>query len=141
MNDPHLPDKTKHYLTGKTDVLSLDYNVAAALCYVPIPPINLLACIIWMLTEAKENKFLRFHAIQGLGLLGILIAGNVLVWIIGMLAFIPVIGGLFALLGGIAWFLIAAVWFGLSILLALKAKERELFKLPVIGDLADQYSN
>lgn len=141
MTDPHLPDKTKHYLPGKTDILSLDYNIAGALCYAPIPPVNLLACMVWMLTEPKENKFIRFHAIQGLGLLGVLIAGSILTTIIGILGQIPIIGGLFTLISGVGWFLIAAVWFIFSILMMLKARERELFKLPIIGDIADQYSD
>lgn len=47
---------------GKTKVLNMDQNVGALLCYLPICCINLIFAIIWLATEPRENKFLRFHA-------------------------------------------------------------------------------
>jgi hypothetical protein len=54
--------------TGQTKVLNLNYNTAALLCYIPTCCclINLIPCIIWLASEPRENKFLRFHALQGL---------------------------------------------------------------------------
>src|SRR5215470_10647083 len=52
--------------TGKTKVMNLDYNVAGLLAYLPICCINLIFSIIWLATEPKENRLLRFHSLQSL---------------------------------------------------------------------------
>ncbi|MBX3074027.1 DUF4870 domain-containing protein [Candidatus Obscuribacterales bacterium] len=134
------PDKTKHELVGTTQTLGLDYNVAALICYLPVPMFSLIAGIVWLMTEPKANLFVRFHAIQSLMLLGVLVVGNVAVYIVGLLSAIPVLGGIFAIISGLAWFGICAVWFIVSVVLMLKANQREMYKLPIIGDLAEQYA-
>ena len=53
-------------VSGKTQTLGLDYNVAAGLCYIPLCLINPIVPIIWIVTEPKSNKFVRFHAFQAL---------------------------------------------------------------------------
>lgn len=53
-------------LTGRTAVMNLDYKIAAILCYTPVLLIDIIAPIVWLKTEPKSNKELRFHAIQGL---------------------------------------------------------------------------
>src|SRR5215471_4644117 len=65
---------------GKTKTLNLDYGVAAMLNYIPtcFCCINVIPCILWLATEPKENRFLRFHSIQGLLLFGVW----VILWII-----------------------------------------------------------
>jgi uncharacterized membrane protein len=134
------PDKTRHELDGQTQTLGLDYNVAALVCYLPVPMFSLIAGIVWLMTEPKANLFVRFHALQSLMLFGLFIACNIVVYIVGMFTAIPFIGPIFALISGLAWVGVCGVWFIVSIVLMLKAKEREMYKLPVIGDLAEQYA-
>lgn len=137
MNDHQVPDKKKYELSGQTVIGNLDYGLAGALCYAPIPPINLAACLVVLFTEPESNKFLRFHAIQGLMLFGVLIVASIATNVINMFAAIPVIGGLFGLIGWLVWIALAGGWLLGSIMLALKAKEREMYKLPYVGDIAE----
>src|SRR2546423_14232566 len=58
---------------NKTKTLGFKYNVAALLCYLPtcLCCLNVIFGIIWLATEPKENRFVRFHAMQGLLLFGV----------------------------------------------------------------------
>jgi len=124
-------------MNGKT-ALGLDNNVGALLCYLNIClPIGLIYSIIVLVTD-KTNKLPRFHAFQSLLLTGaLLVIGIVFGIIMGIFTFAtksPILGfgfnGIFSL-----------VVLGLSIFMAMKAYQGDLFKLPVIGDLADKWSN
>ena len=124
-------------MNGKT-ALGLDNNVGALLCYLNIClPIGLIYSIIVLVTD-KTNKLPRFHAFQSLLLTGaLLVIGIVFGIIMGIFTFAtksPILGfgfnGIFSL-----------VVLGLSIFMAIKAYQGNLFKLPVIGDLADKWSN
>ena len=100
----------------------LNQNVAAMLCYLA----GWVTGLIFFLIE-KDNKFVRFHAMQSIITFGGLTA------LFMFAAFIPVLGWmLFPILG--------IVQLVLWILLMVKAYQGEKFKLPVIGDLAEQNS-
>ncbi len=129
--------------SGKTKVLNLDYNVAALLSYLPICCINLIASIIWLASEPKENRFLRFHALQSLMLIGL----SIVVWIIFMflgvgMMFSPssTVGaagsGLLTLIQLVVWLILII----LHILCMVKAYQGQLWKLPLIGDIAEKNS-
>lgn len=99
----------------------LDENIAALISYIG----GFVTGIIFFFLE-KDNKFIRFHALQST----ILTVG----WLIikYVLGAIPFIGWLLVLLvNG----LVLAIW----IVCMVKAYQKQTFKLPVIGDLADQY--
>lgn len=124
-------------MNGKT-ALGLDNNVGSMVCYLNIClPIGLIYSIIVLVTD-KTNKLPRFHAMQSLLLTAALvIIGIVLGLVLGVFMAVtksPMMGfgfnGLFSL----------AV-LGLSIFLAIKAYQGDMLKLPVIGDLADNWSN
>ena len=103
---------------GKTSI-GLQANVAGLLCYL----FGWVTGLIFILIE-KENKFVRFHAMQSL----ILFAGlNVIMFV---LVFIPVIGLLTPILG--------LLGFVLWIVLMIKAYQGEQFKLPIVGDIAEK---
>jgi uncharacterized membrane protein len=85
-----------------------------------------LTGIIFLLLE-KDNKFVRFHAIQSIVVFG---AYTVLAIILN---FIPVIGWIINLLLGIAAFVF---W----IVLMVKAYQGQIYKLPVAGDIAERNS-
>lgn len=109
--------------TGSTT--SLEPNVAGLLCYLA----GWITGLVFILIE-KENKFVRFHAMQSIVTFGAL----TVLWIVfGILWFIPVVG---ALLSAIGWILGVVLW----ILLMVKAYQGERFKLPIAGDIAEKNS-
>ncbi len=123
---------------GKT-ALGLDANIASMLCYVPFCLINLIFILIVLVTE-RSNKFARFHAFQSI----LLIISYIVVFtIFFFLSFTVVVAigskflsGILSLLS----FVISLAYIGISVLLCIKAWKNEMFKLPIIGDLADKWS-
>jgi uncharacterized membrane protein len=116
---------------GKTST-GMQANVAGLLCYV----LGWLTGLIFFLIE-KENKFVRFHALQSIIVFGGLFILNLAIGTftgifaaIGMGVLIPLISlinGLLVLAGLVLW-----------VLLMIKAYQGEKFKLPVIGDIAEK---
>lgn len=113
----------------KKSVFNLDENIVAALAYV----LTALTGIIILVME-KENKFVRFHAMQSI-LLGILLF--ILNAILSILGYIPLIG----LIAGIASWLVSLAVFALTVLLIIKAYQKENYKLPILGDVAESQIN
>lgn len=113
----------------KKSIFNLDENIVAALAYV----FSALTGIIVLVME-KENKFVRFHAMQSV-LLGILIF--VLNVILGILGAIPLIG----FFAGIASWLVSLAIFAVTVLLIFKAYQKESYKLPILGDVAESQIN
>lgn len=126
--------------TGKTKVLNLDYNVAGMLCYLPICCINLVFSIIWFASEPKENRLLRFHALQSMLLIGVFFVVSVICWFLAIaMAVTPVAGstagwGLFGLLR----LVVGLIFLVISIIGCVKAYQGEMWKLPIIGDIAEK---
>jgi uncharacterized membrane protein len=106
---------------GKTST-GMEQNLEGLLCYV----LGWVTGIIFLILE-KDNKFVRFHAIQSIVVFG---AYTVLAII---LEFIPVVGWILNLLLGIAAFIL---W----IVLMVKAYNGQMYKLPVAGDIAERNS-
>lgn len=105
----------------------LDENVAALLTYV----LGFISGIVFIFVE-KENHIVRFHAFQSAIFF---LPGFVVYIILGtMLSFIPFIGILFSLL---LWAGFAGVW----VFLMIKAYKGEKYKLPFVGDIAEQQAN
>lgn len=123
---------------GRTRVLGLDCKIAGLLTYLPICAINLVCSIVWLITEPRENRFLRFHAMQSVLLAAVFIGIGVVVWAVTMvLAFIPFAGFLVAMVN-IAWFasVILYIWKCVEGMLA--AYRGEMKKIEYVGDLADR---
>ena len=104
----------------------LDANVAAALTYIPI------IAIVFLVIE-KGSRLVKFHAVQSLGLL---VAWMVAWFALAILAMVPVLGWATLLL----WPLVAIGMFVIWLIALLKAFKGEWWKLPVIGDIAEQQS-
>ena len=102
--------------------MGMEQNLEGLLCYV----LGWVTGIIFLLLE-KDNKFVRFHAVQSIVVFG---AYTVLAIIFG---FIPVVGWIINLLLGIAAFIL---W----IVLMVKAYNGQMYKLPVVGDIAERNS-
>ena len=103
----------------KTDVgkssTGLQPNLAALLCYLA----GIITGVIFILIE-KENKYVRFHAMQSIITFGFFLVANV------VLGFIPVIGWSFMPILGVLQLI---VW----IILMIKSYQGEKFKLPVVA--------
>ncbi len=98
----------------------MNQNVAGMLCYL----VGWITGLIFFLIE-KENKFVRFHAMQSM-----LVFGPACVALLLCLS-IPLIG----------WVLSIFIVYGSAILwliLMFKAYQGERFKLPIVGDMAEQ---
>jgi len=56
------------------------------LCYLPacLCCIDLISSVLWLATEPKENKFLRFHSLQGLMLFFVGLVINIVGRILGV---------------------------------------------------------
>ena len=106
---------------GKTS-LGMEQNVEGLLCYV----VGWVTGIIFLILE-KDNKFVRFHAIQSIIVFG---AINIVAVIFG---WIPVIGWIISSLLGVLAFIL---W----IVLMVKAYQGQMFKLPIAGDIAEKNS-
>ena len=127
-------------MSGKS-ALGLDANVVAMLCYVAnfCCYLGLILSIITVVTD-KTNKLARFHAFQSILLS---VAGIVLgigINVLSAVARAADSGILGLLFGGVG--LILAIGLLIAIIYtAIKAYGGDMFKLPVIGDLADKWSN
>src|SRR5690625_57295 len=104
----------------ETSSTGLKPNLAAALSYF----FGILTGLIFFMME-KENEYVRFHAMQS-----ILLTGAIFIISI-VLSFIPIFGWLISLL-------MSPVLFILWLFLMYKAYRGNYFKLPVIGDMAEQ---
>ena len=127
---------------GKT-ALGVENNIGALICYLNIClPFGTIYSIIVLVTD-KTNKLPRFHAAQSLllSLAGIPLA---ILYLLGTgigYAIYAVIGiSLTPLIWLIVTLLALAVVVGM-VLAAVKAFQGKIFKLPIIGPLADKFSN
>ena len=107
---------SKH--TEKTST-GLDANVAAALSYL----VGFVTGIIFLVVE-KQNRYVRFHAMQSTLLFLGLVLLNVVLNIIPLLGFLL---SVFVLLP-----VSAALW----LVMMFKAYQGEEFRLPVVGQYA-----
>ena len=126
-------------LSGNKSALGLDANVAALLAYIPICLVGLVISIIIIATD-KTNKLARFHAFQSLCLMAIAIVIYFILGVIIGAAAVSNSGGM-ASIASLLYMVVFLGILGAVILCMVKAYQGEIFKLPVIGDLADKWSN
>jgi len=107
-------------MSEKETALGIGENIEGALCYF----LGWLTGIFFLILEEK-NRFIRFHAMQSLVVfLGLFIVSIVAGWV-------PLIGWLISIL-------IVPISLVLWGLLMFKAFQGELFKLPRIGEFAEE---
>jgi uncharacterized membrane protein len=121
---------------GKTS-LGLDENVAAMLCYLTMfcCGLGIIVSLIFFVTE-KTSRFVRFHALQGLLFGGLWIVLGIFFRILYTLLSMADMGILGLGLAGVQ-LIIVLVLVVFLILAAVKAYQRQIYKLPVIGDIAE----
>lgn len=125
--------------TDGKSALGLDANVAAGLAYLPVCAVNLIMSIIIIVTD-KTNKLARFSAFQSLLLIGIAIVFAILGMIVGAIDAVAQVG-VFALLGMLLYILGIGIYIIGSIICCIQAFMGKTFKFPVIGNMADNWSN
>jgi uncharacterized membrane protein len=119
----------------------LDENIAALLSIL----LGWVGGLIFFLIE-KDSRLVRFHAMQSLLLNGVaLVVGGVL-WVASLI--LAIIGAAIAdALGALIWIVAVLLFcaFGIGLFVAailcmVKAYQGQFFKLPVIGNFAEKFS-
>ena len=100
---------------------------AAALCYIPGAGF-LLSILFLVLAPYNTNRNVRFHAFQGLFLALAAFAASI---VVGILAFIPFLGPLLAVM----FWVLAIVGF---LFLAWQTYQQQRIVIPIIGPLAEE---
>lgn len=130
-------------MENQKSAIGLDGNLAAAIGY----PIGIIALILIFIE--KDNKFVRFHAIQSiiwgvfiaivLTVIGVVGGGLGLLsgWVIGSSTIALIFWGLAVLIVIIVMF----AWFILFIMAAIKAYGGQRYMLPVVGKFAEKWSS
>jgi len=126
---------------GKTSFMNLDSNLGAMLCYI----LNFVCClglvlsIIFVITE-KENRFVKFHAVQSLFLAALQIAVGIVIGILGLILSLAL--NTFDM-AWLAWililglrFILLLIFLALWIMGGIKAYGGQWYKLPIIGEFA-----
>lgn len=109
-------------MVGEKTSTGMEPNVAGLLCYV----LGWITGLIFYLVE-KDNKFVRFHAMQSIVVFGALTVVSII------LSVIPLIGWIISWL---LWILALVLW----IVLMVKAYQNQWYKLPIAGDFAEKHS-
>jgi len=126
---------------GKTSFMNLDSNVGAMLCYIAnfICCLGVVLAIIFLFTE-KENRFVKFHAVQTLFLAALQIVVGLVIGILGLVLSLAL--NAFDM-SWMAWILILGLRFILLVVFlilwimgGIKAYGGQWYKLPIIGNFA-----
>lgn len=128
---PPPPPPAPQYQTSAS-AAGMSSNVAGALAYL----LGLITGIIFLVMDPyKNDRFVRFHAFQSIFCSVFMIIFSI-VWgiIAGMMIFSIGLFGIFSLIST----LIHLAFFVLWLFLMFKAYNKEMFKIPVIGDLAEK---
>jgi uncharacterized membrane protein len=102
-----------------------------------VPP--LICGIVFLVMQPYcQKKFIRFHAFQsiffGIVLIAVQIVWGILVTIFFSMGWAWRAATLFGLMGTLLWLAFLVIW----VFLLIKAHQGVMFKLPLIGDLAEK---
>jgi len=106
----------------------LNENIAAAISYLLGP----ISGIIMLVVE-RENKFVRFHALQST--LWFLFMW-IIFWVVGIVTGIPFIGLLLRIIAWPVMWIWRVVFVGSRLFLMFKAATSSEYKLPFVGEVA-----
>ena|SRR3990167_70590 len=98
-------------------------NLVAALSYL----LGFVTGIVILLVE-KQDKFIRFHAMQSTLIFGVLFIANFVI----NLVITP--GVFWSLLNGLISLIVLVVW----LVSMIKAYQGQMFKWPIVGDFAEK---
>ena len=119
----------------------LDENLAALLSYVA----GWLSGLIFFLME-KDSRLVRFHAMQAILWSGALTVVGIALWVLSLISWVVVsqisgiVSFLLSLIVGLAIFVLVVGYLIGVVMCLIKAYQRQYFKLPFIGNLAEKFS-
>lgn len=133
-----------HEVDTGASAIGLDGNLAAALGY----PIGIIA-IISLIME-KDNRFVRFHALQAILLHVAFMVVAFALWMISLVLIIAgitvssgksgEIGGWFSIFIGVIWIIVTAAYMGTLIFAAIRAYRGKGLVLPMVGAMAQRWA-
>jgi uncharacterized membrane protein len=133
-------------LQSEKSVFGLDLNVAAGLAYLPVCLCHLIVSI-GILAADKTNKLPRFHAVQSLLISATIMIGSIVAMVVMMIfgviaaaAQAPALMILSFLIYFVFLAFVLACMVG-SIICMINAFQGKIFKLPLIGNMADKWSS
>ena len=128
-------------MENEKSALGLDGNITALIGYI----IGIVALVLIFIE--KDNKFVRFHAIQSVIWAVAFVVGIIAIVIIGVILGVAVsmvsesLGMLVGLLGTLLYLAAFLGYFGGLLFAAIKAYGGNMFKLPIVGNLAEKWSS
>jgi uncharacterized membrane protein len=125
---------------GKS-ALGLDANMVAMLCYIAniCCYLGLILSIITVVTD-KTNKLARFHAFQSILLSALGIIVGIAINVLNGVAIASKSGALSMLVMAVSA-VVGLAFLAAVIYAAIQGYQGNIFKLPIIGDLADKWSS
>ena len=127
-------------MENEKSALGLDGNITALIGYI----IGIVALILIFIE--KDNKFVRFHAFQSV----LYTVGFIVIYVVGMIvitiitAVLGAMSDVLGLIGMLLYLLLFVVWLGWFIgliLAAVKAYGGNMYKLPIVGNMAEKWSS
>lgn len=128
---PGFGQQQQQYSTQGASSMGMAQNTAAGLSYLGI----WITGLIFFFME-KQNRFVRFHAMQsilffgGAAVLGIVLSIIAGLGVVGISLIASCLSGLLGLVVFVGW-----------IFLMIQGFQGKYFKLPIIGDYAERYAN
>ena len=125
---------------GKSST-GLDENVAALLSYI----FGWLSGLIFFLIE-KDSRLVRFHAMQSLLLNVVAVVIGIVIWVVTVVLVLVgtqisgVISTLVSLVATLIWIVLVIGILIAVIMCLIKAYQGQYFKLPIIGNFAEKFS-
>jgi uncharacterized membrane protein len=144
--------ENKIYEVHKSSIGGLDANVMALIAYLGgailgfIPGVRYVAFLVPIIIYIieKDSQFVKFHAMQSILLSAVGVILSIMLAIIGAIVTSIVVAtgayasiGIVSILAVLVW-IIAIVLLVFFIIAAVKAYKYELYKMPLIGKLAEK---
>lgn len=126
-------------MQNQKSAIGLDGNVTALIGYI----IGIVALVLIFIE--KDNKFVRFHALQSVLLAVAYIVGIILMMVLGAIVAVAgsmsgTLGSLLGIVWGLLWFVLVVGFLGALIFAAIKAFGGNMTKLPIVGNLAEKWA-
>lgn len=126
-------------MQNQKSAIGLDANITALIGY----PIGILALVLIFIE--KDNKFVRFHALQSvlwsvgvtIGIIVVAVIGTILALVVSSIS--GTMATLVGLLVTLVYLVLFLALFGGMIFAAYKAYSGEMFKLPLVGGMAEKW--
>ncbi|MCL2604560.1 MAG: hypothetical protein FWD90_08785 [Defluviitaleaceae bacterium] len=112
-------------------IFGLNENIAAALSYL----FGAFSGVVVLILE-RENKFVRFHALQStLWFLFLYVAGAIISFVFNIIFSIPLLGWLLGIVLSPVFWIGGFILFATKLFLMYKAYTGTTFKMPILGDV------